>query len=110
MPLACVGHRRRYATVVKQRRVGAEAFFSDEFLGVQATVGLPELRVPLVRNLAHLPVEGHQKLPRFSCSRSMASNNALKLPLPNPSEPCRSISSKNTVGRSPMGLVKICNR
>ena len=51
-----------------------------------------------------------QRLPRFSCSRSMASNSALKLPLPKPSDPCRSISSKNTVGRSPIGRVKICSR
>ena len=51
-----------------------------------------------------------QKLPRAACSRSIASNRALKLPLPKPSEPCRSISSKNTVGRSVIGLVKICRR
>ena len=50
------------------------------------------------------------RLPRRSCSRSMASNSALKLPLPKPRDPCRSISSKNTVGRSPIGLVKICSR
>jgi hypothetical protein len=53
---------------------------------------------------------GSQRLPRASCSRSMASKSALKLPLPKPSEPCRSMSSKNTVGRSPSGLVKICSR
>ena len=51
-----------------------------------------------------------QKLPRRSCSRSMASNRALKLPLPKPSEPCRSMNSKKTVGRSPIGAVKICSR
>ena len=50
------------------------------------------------------------RLPRASCSRSIASNSALKLPLPKPSEPCRSISSKKTVGRSCTGLVKICSR
>ena len=50
------------------------------------------------------------RLPRLACSRSIASNSALKLPLPNPSEPCRSISSKNTVGRSCTGWVKICSR
>src|SRR5215469_11257363 len=53
---------------------------------------------------------GGQKLPRRSCSRSMASNSALKFPLPKPSEPCRSMNSKKTVGRSPIGLVKICSR
>jgi len=50
------------------------------------------------------------RLPRSSCSRSIASNSAWKLPLPKPSEPCRSMNSKNTVGRSPTGLVKICSR
>ena len=34
-----------------------------------------------------------QRLPRASCSRSIASNSALKLPLPKPSEPCRSMNS-----------------
>ena len=51
-----------------------------------------------------------QRFPRSSCSRSMASKSAWKLPLPKPSDPCRSISSKNTVGRSPSGRVKICRR
>ena len=41
-----------------------------------------------------------QRLPRFSCSRSIASNRALKFPLPNPVAPRRSMNSKNTVGRS----------
>ena len=50
------------------------------------------------------------RFPRRACSRSIASNSALKFPLPNPSEPCRSISSKNTVGRSCTGWVKICSR
>lgn len=51
-----------------------------------------------------------QRLPRFSCSRSIASNRALKLPLPKPIEPWRSIISKKTVGRSWTGFVKICSR
>jgi hypothetical protein len=33
------------------------------------------------------------RLPRSSCSRSMASNSSLKFPRPNPREPWRSISS-----------------
>ncbi len=53
---------------------------------------------------------GAQRLPRLACSRSMASKRALKLPLPKPREPCRSIISKKTVGRSWTGLVKICSR
>jgi len=51
-----------------------------------------------------------QRLPRFSCSRSMASNSALKLPTPKPREPCRSMISKKKVGRSCTGLVKIWSR
>ena len=50
------------------------------------------------------------RFPRLACSRSIASKSALKLPLPNPWDPCRSISSKNTVGRSWTGWVKICSR
>ena len=34
-----------------------------------------------------------QRLPRSSCSRSIDSKSALKLPLPKPSEPCRSMNS-----------------
>ena len=41
-----------------------------------------------------------QRFPRRSCSRSMASKSALKFPFPKPRDPCRSITSKNTVGRS----------
>ena len=71
---------------------------------------------PTPRAAVHAPRTEHirsgpgQKLPRLACSRSSASNSAWKLPLPKPSEPCRSMSSKNTVGRSPIGLVKICSR
>ena len=50
------------------------------------------------------------RLPRSACSRSMASNSALKLPSPKPRAPWRSITSRKTVGRSPIGLVKICSR
>ena len=56
------------------------------------------------------PAHHAQRLPRRSCSRSIDSKRALKLPLPKPSEPCRSMISKKTVGRSPSGLVKICSR
>jgi hypothetical protein len=49
-------------------------------------------------------------LPRSACSRSIASNRALKLPSPKPRAPWRSMISKNSVGRSPTGFVKICSR
>src|SRR5262249_46320281 len=48
-------------------------------------------------------------VPRRACSRSMPSNGALKLPLPKLREPRRWITSKNSVGRSATGLVKICS-
>ena len=50
------------------------------------------------------------KFPRIACSRSMLTNKALKFPIPNPRLPCRSITSKNSVGRSCTGWVKICSR
>ncbi len=67
-------------------------------------------RAGLNPGVARVARVARQRLPRRSCSRSIASKSALKLPLPKPSEPCRSISSKKTVGRSPSGLVKICRR
>ena len=49
------------------------------------------------------------RFPRAACSRSIASNRALKLPLPKLRLPLRWITSKNSVGRSSTGLVKICS-
>lgn len=51
-----------------------------------------------------------QRVPRFSCSRSIASKRALKLPLPKLLAPLRWMISKNIVGRSTTGLVKSCSR
>ena len=48
-----------------------------------------------------------QSVPRRACSRSMASNRALKFPLPKLCAPRRWMISKNRVGRSSTGLVKI---
>ncbi len=50
------------------------------------------------------------RFPRMPCSRSIASNSALKFPLPKLRPPLRWIISKNTVGRSSTGRVKICSR
>jgi predicted ATPase/DNA-binding CsgD family transcriptional regulator len=77
-----------------------------------AAAAVPELPRGRAAQLPGCPltrVPGY-RLPRSSCSRSIALNRAWKLPLPKPSEPCRSMNSKNTVGRSPIGLVKICSR
>ena len=56
--------------------------------------GRPVVRVEFVR--PRLRYDPDYMLLRLACSRSIASNSALKLPLPNPCEPCHSISSKNT--------------
>src|SRR5262249_35005318 len=48
-----------------------------------------------------------QRFPRSACSRSIASNSALKFPSPKLVAPWRSITSKNTVGRSWAVFVKI---
>lgn len=58
------------------------------------------------------PIEGRSgdySVPRFSCSRSIETKSALKLPLPNERLPFRWMISKKTVGRSCSGLVKICS-
>ena len=74
----------------------------------QHPIALAHLHMPFGRDLAELLVP--HRFPLRSCSRSIASNRALKLPSPKPRAPCRSMISKNTVGRSPTGLVKICSR
>jgi hypothetical protein len=50
---------------------------------------------------------GAYSVPRLACSASIDSNKALKLPLPKDCAPLRWIISKNIVGRSKTGLVKI---
>src|SRR5579883_637949 len=50
---------------------------------------------------------GNYSVPRFSCSRSIETKSALKLPFPNERLPLRWMISKKTVGRSCSGLVKI---
>ena len=50
------------------------------------------------------------KLPLKSCSLSIASNRALKLPAPNDLAPLRWMISKNNVGLSSTGLVNICSK
>lgn len=70
---------------------------------------LKELRYALRQQLEAI----HQppyNVPRFSCSLSIDSNSALKFPAPNPLAPMRWMISKNKVGRSSTGLVKICNK
>ena len=52
----------------------------------------------------------NQRLPRRACSRSIDSKRALKLPSPKVVAPCRSITSKKSVGRSCAVFVKICSR
>jgi len=94
------------------------ALLSDRRLG-ELVDGVPPVGTGIGGTAVLLEVDGApvfasaqsvQRLPRRACSRSIASNRALKLPLPKPIEPCRSISSKKTVGRSCTGLVKIWSR
>ena len=51
-----------------------------------------------------------QRLPRRACSLSIDSKSALKLPSPKVVAPWRSMTSKNTVGRSWAVFVKIWSR
>ena len=53
--------------------------------------------------------KSNYSVPRFSCSRSIASKSALQFPLPKLFEPRRWITSKKSVGRSATGFVKICS-
>ena len=78
--------------VVEERRGPGEAFVSDELLGVETAVRTTEGDVPLSRDLAQGVVKRHlngHRFPRSSCSRSMASNNALKFPAPKLFAPLR---------------------
>ena len=98
--------------VVEDRLVAREALVAHDLLDQQppASVagGLADRYVPLGGDLA--PAFVPHRFPLLSCSRSRAWKSALKLPSPKPREPWRSISSKNSVGRSPSGLVKIWSR
>ncbi len=100
----------RRVQVVEDRLVAREALVAEDLLGQERRIRsvAPDLDVPLARDLTKALVP--HRLPLRSCSRSIASNRALKLPSPKPRAPCRSMISKNTVGRSPTGLVKICSR
>ena len=93
--------------VVEDRLVAGEALEPHHLLGEQGAV-VAEGRVALARHAAAALVP--HRFPLSSCSRSIASKSALKLPSPKPREPWRSMISKNIVGRSPLGFVKICSR
>ena len=90
--------------VVEQRLDAREAVKAHQFFVVQRPVGLAELRVALGGHAAPPQVVAHDaastRLPRRACSRSMASKSDLKFPSPNPFDPRRSMTSKNSVGRS----------
>src|SRR5687768_5582070 len=93
--------------VIQQRLVPDEAMDPHQLFVVQRTVRLTKLGMPLVRDRAERVVIAHTRFPRRACSRSIASKSDLKLPSPNPRQPCRSMTSKNNVGRSCTGWVKI---
>src|SRR6185437_3439306 len=113
--LADVLHAARRPQVVEDRLVAGEALEAEHLLHEQRRLPVAgrrprvaELHMPLLRHLAQAVVT-HQRFPLSSCSRSIASKRALKLPSPKPRAPWRSMTSRNTVGRSPIGLVKICS-
>ena len=64
-----------------------------------------EIFVPAAGEIIH-----SYKLPRSACSLSIASNKALKFPLPKLLAPFRWMISKNNVGRSCTGLVNIWSK
>src|SRR5438445_8613229 len=103
--------RLGHVAVVEQRRRSAEALAAEELLVERASLTL-HVDMALAGQIAEVQVRPHarQRLPRAACSRSMASKSALKLPLPKPFAPLRWITSKNSVGRSATGRVKICSR
>ena len=74
-----------------------------------AEPGSPSRRQKSVKTRLDIS-NGSYSVPRLSCSRSMASNRALKLPLPKLLAPLRWMISKNIVGRSTTGLVKSCSK
>ena len=63
-----------------------------------------------VRQARGAPRRRRQRFPRSACSRSIASKSDLKLPIPKPREPWRSITSKKSVGRSWTIFVKSWSR
>src|SRR5260221_1972389 len=78
--------------VIQEGRRSRKAFLTDELLGIQAAIPPAERDVALSGNLSERVIEGHRapyRLPRSSCSRSMASNSALKLPAPKLRAPFR---------------------
>ena len=101
----------RRLEVEQDRLVTREALVAHHLLDEQrrAAAVRADLDVPLRGDVAE-PGVTHQRFPLRSCSRSIASNRALKLPSPKPREPWRSMISKKIVGLSPSGLVKICSR
>ena len=107
LEVARLGDPARRLEVVEDRLVAREALVAHHLLDQQPAV-VAELGVALAGDVPE-PVVPH-RLPLLSCSRSIASNSALKLPSPKPRAPWRSITSRNTVGRSPIVCVKICSR
>jgi len=75
--------RRRRMDVIHESRRSGKSLVSDELLGVDASARLLEGNMPLAGNLSERVIDRHvYRLPRRSCSRSSASNSALKFPAP----------------------------
>src|SRR5438093_5661390 len=117
-----VAHASRRTEVIHDRIGFVESLRSEDvlvgdafaFVSRHSTVAM-EPDVMFSRNFAKFLIVRHYrsllyKFPRASCSRSNASNSALKLPLPKLFAPLRWMISKKSVGRSSTGLVNICSR
>lgn len=86
---------------VSGKNLSDQIFFCKKNLGIKKTVHAVPFFYTKMCNY---------KLPLKACSPSMASNKALKFPLPKLLAPFRCMISKNKVGLSSSGLVKICKR
>ena len=82
-------HGRGRIRVIEKRRRSSESLVSHQLFSIQSAVGLPESDVTLARNASQCVVAWHQRLPRSACSRSIASNSALKFPAPKLFAPLR---------------------
>src|SRR5687767_10790342 len=86
-------HRSGRMNVIQQRRRPGEALVSHQLFGVESAIGLTERDVTLPGNRAEGVIVWHQRFPRSSCSRSIASKSALKFPAPKLFAPLRWIIS-----------------
>src|SRR5690242_3197860 len=81
--LGGVDDRGGQVAVVEQRRVGREAFLAHQLLGVEAAVGLTELRVPLSGDLPDAAVVRHCDLQTLPAVHTRTSDYRTALSAPH---------------------------